>query len=257
MVASMFPGTYPYQAVADTGVNWDGTVTIKAGICLRFKLSCGADRRCGDDVECTTDPDGFNTCATAAFSNLASRTGGSWFRAPNAREMPAAILSAIDEAVDTGGASFDLMFIIDNTGSMSDDISAVKRQASQIIDRIRHLGDATVRVGLALYSDLCVDPSGWLKFQDLTTNLDLIQRQILAIGVAGGGDTPESVYDALDTVLRAASWSHPARYGLLIGDAPPHERGDTCYRKTLEDAVAAASSTGVQVNLFPIVAGFR
>ena len=201
VVASMFPGTYPYKAVTNTGISWDGTVTIEAGICLRLQLGCGADRRCGDAVECTTDSDGFNTCATAAFSNLAAQTGGSWFRARNAREMPAAILSAIDEAVDTGGASFDLMFIIDNTGSMSDDISSVKRQASHIIDRIRHLGDATVRVGLALYSDLCVDPSGWLKFQDLTTDLDMIQRQILAIGVAGGGDIPESVYDALDTVL--------------------------------------------------------
>ena len=258
VVAARPGGTYSYEARSDTGVTWGPTeVNIQAGGCLRFRIHCGDDRDCRPDPpECTIDSNGFNTCAVRAFSRLASQTGGAWYRARDASEMPDAILSAIDRAVATGGSSFDLMFIIDNTGSMSDDISAVKARVSQIIDRIRRRGDGTQRVGLALYSDLCVERN-WLVFQDLTTDLDRIERQIRGITVSGGGDVPESVYDAVETVLRRATWRHPARYGLLIGDAPPHEEGDACHRATFEDAVSAARSTEVLINLFPIVSSLR
>lgn len=168
-------------------------------------------------------------------------------------EMPGAILSAIDTAVATGGSSFDLMFIIDVTGSMGGEIRAVKARVTEIIDRIRSRGAGTARVGLTLYGDRCADGT-WLQFQDLTTDLSLIRSQIQAISVGGGGDIPESVYDAVDEVVRRASWRRPARYGLLIGDAPPQERGDACYITTFDQALAATRSTGVSINLYPILA---
>ena len=214
---------------------------------------------CGgaDDTECRTDSNGYDSCAAATFRRLASSTGGTSFQARTASDVPAAILAAIDRAVLTGGSSFDLMFIIDDTGSMSDDISAVKANVADIIDRIRSSAARTVRVGLALYGDRCVDPDGWLRWHDLTTDLGLIREKILEISVSGGGDWPESVYDAVDWVVRNASWSHSARYGILIGDAPPHESGDSCYMTTFEQAVSATRSTGVQVNLFPILSATR
>ena len=129
----------------------------------------------------------------------------------------------------------------------------MKARVTEILDHIRSRGSGTARVGLTLYGDRCVD-SSWIQFQDLTTDLGLIRSQIQAISVGGGGDIPESVYDAVDQALRRASWRRPARYGLLIGDAPPQERGDACYITTFEQAVAATRSTGVSINLYPILA---
>ena len=254
VVATRAPGTYRYRAEdEDNSLLWDSSnITIAAGRCLRFRLSCGDDRDCSPERMCTTDSRGFNTCAAGTFGRLAGRTGGKWWEARRASEVPNAILAAIDTAVSTGGSSFDLMFIIDITGSMIDDIAAVKSRATQIIDRIRSRGDGTERVGLALYSDRCVD-SRWILFQDLTSDLGLIRRQIQGINVSGGGDKPESVYDAVELALTRASWRRRARYGILIGDAPPHERGDACYMTTFEEALSATRSTGVQINLFPIL----
>jgi hypothetical protein len=231
-----------------------GTYTIEAttfasGITGPFTLTLAL----AGAVECTTDSSGFNTCAVEAFGRLADQTGGSSWMVNSAAGMPNAILSAIDTAVATGGSSFDLMFIIDVTGSMGDEIGAVKERVTEILDHIRSRGNGTERVGLTLYGDRCSD-SSWIQFQDLTTNLSLIRSQIQAISVGGGGDIPESVYDAVNEAVRRASWSRPARYGLLIGDAPPQERGDACYITTFEQAVAATRSTGVSINLYPILA---
>ena len=253
VIVTRAPGTYSYSAEDDSGnPSWSGEVTVTASRCLRYRIHCGEDRDCSPERTCTTDRNGFNSCAADAFGQLAARTGGAWWKAGSASEVPNAILAAINKAVSAGGRSFDLMFIIDVTGSMRDDISAIKSQITQIIDRIRSNGDGTQRVGLALYSDRCVT-GRWFRFQDLTGDLDLIRRQVQGIGVSGGGDIPESVYDAILETIRNASWGREARYGILIGDAPPHERGDSCYMTTLEEAVSEARSTGIEVNLFPIL----
>ena len=230
------PSDDAFQTWLGSLLSWNGEICGGAG-----------------DEDCGRDSSGYDTCAAGAFRKLASRTGGASFQARTADKVPAAILAAIDRAVQTGGSSFDLMFIIDKTGSMGDDIAAVKASVTEIIDLIRSSGDGTVRVGLALYGDRCQDPDGWLTWQDLTTDLNLIRGQIQEISVSGGGDLPESVYDAVDWVVRNASWSHSARYGILIGDAPPHESGDSCYMTTFEETVSATRSSGVQVNLFPIL----
>ena len=174
--------------------------------------------------------------------------------APTAPDVPGFILGAIDRAVSDHGSSFDLVFIIDRTGSMTDDISTVRNAVDRIISYIEDRGEGTVRVGLFVYGDHCEDPEPF-GIMDLTTDFGRFKRTLLAFSTTGGGDLPESAYEAVVGAMEHMSWSHAARYAILIGDAGPHQPGDPCYSTSLDDAVNAAAVTGVQVNIYPILVG--
>jgi hypothetical protein len=60
---------------------------------------------------------------------------------------------------------------------------------------------------------------------DLTPDIDAVYGQLQSFRAAGGGDTPESVNEALDEAVRKMSWSQDRRVLkiiFLVGDAPPH-----------------------------------
>mgnify|MGYP002623968020 FL=1 len=196
--------------------------------------------------------DGIDACADFAFSNLARETGGAIGIAETARQVPGLILGAIDKAVSDYGNSFDLVFIIDRTGSMSDDIAEIKNALGSILDRIETRGDGNVRVGVQLYGDFCAD-SNPFTFYQLTSDLDRVRRNIESITTTGGGDIPESVYEGVELAMRDMDWERSRRYAILIGDAGPHLPDSSCFSSTLADAIEAARSTGVLVNFYPIL----
>ena len=75
----------------------------------------------------------------------------------------------------------------------------------------------------------------------MTTDLEAVRTAINGIGLAGGGDTPESVYDAIVFGMDPDNFTfvNPIRFALVIGDAPPQSPGDACYEATFNEAVAA------------------
>jgi len=121
----------------------------------------------------------------------------------------------------------DLVFVIDGTGSMSDDIEKVKENLDIIINTLitelsRRNIPAQIRFSMVLYRDhppednrLVEIPVTW------TTDINEIKKHIKSIVVSGGGDTPEAVGDGLKAALELG-WRGDHRVLLLIGDAPPH-----------------------------------
>ena len=64
-----------------------------------------------------------------------------------------------------------------------------------------------------------------VKTFDLTNDLDAVYGQLQSFHAAGGGDTPESVNEALDEAVHKVSWSADRsvlKIIFLVGDAPPH-----------------------------------
>jgi hypothetical protein len=115
----------------------------------------------------------------------------------------------------------DIAFILDTTGSMSEEIAAVKGTLQKVASA---LGSANVRVriGLVEYKDRG-DPFV-TKVYPMTTDIPAFSRQVANIEASGGGDTPESVNEGLHVGLTGLRWSETAvaRMAFLIGDAPPH-----------------------------------
>jgi hypothetical protein len=115
--------------------------------------------------------------------------------------------------------------------------------------------DAELYFGLVGYRDLG-DDYVTRKFP-LTTDLQGIYASLLAFRADGGGDTPESVNEALDVAVRQLGWSDRGQEGgaprdatrrilFLVGDAPPHMdyKQDRKYPEVIREAVAK----GIVVN---------
>lgn len=158
--------------------------------------------------------------------------------------MPTPTGTKID--IKTGAAGcLDLIFVIDLTSSMSDDIAMVKKTAKQILNTIAS-GFPSFRVAIVGYRDW-TDAEMFTDFP-FSNSIGAITAAIDGLKVQGGGDTPEAVLEAL---LRAIGTEAigPWRDGcnkqiILMGDAPPHTPipQGPAKGKTADDVVVAAEN---------------
>jgi Mg-chelatase subunit ChlD len=118
----------------------------------------------------------------------------------------------------------EVCFVLDTTGSMSGLIEGAKQKIWSIANEmISARPTPELRLGLVGYRDRG-DESVTRSF-DLTNDIDAIYGQLQSFHAGGGGDTPESVNEALQEAVRKMSWSADKKVLkiiFLVGDAPPH-----------------------------------
>ncbi|MBT4498471.1 MAG: VWA domain-containing protein [Gemmatimonadetes bacterium] len=118
----------------------------------------------------------------------------------------------------------DVAFLIDATGSMGDEIDAVKEKIQDMISDIA-LGDPApdVRFGIVAYRDR--GDEYVTVVYELTDDIDRIIDNLSRIEANGGGDYPESLVEALHVTIHDLNWDRGegvSRLVFLIADAPPH-----------------------------------
>jgi len=124
--------------------------------------------------------------------------------------------------IKTAGTDcLDLIFVIDLTGSMGDDIAQVKRTALDILNTIKG-SFANFRVGFVGYKDWS-DSADIFKDMPFTNSFDDITALINGLTTGGGGDEPEAVLEALLRALRMPWRNGCNKQIILMGDAPPHD----------------------------------
>jgi len=118
----------------------------------------------------------------------------------------------------------DVVFLVDTTGSMGDEIAVVKKS---LVDMIAEIEGGTprpdVRFGLVVYRARGDDYV--TKLFKLTDDTDAVIKEVKAIEASGGGDEPESVNEALHVTINDMNWDkdvNTEKTVFLIGDAPPH-----------------------------------
>ncbi|TFH84739.1 VWA domain-containing protein [Billgrantia azerbaijanica] len=116
-----------------------------------------------------------------------------------------------------GGETFDLerdgltfqtdfAFVVDQTGSMFDDIDAVKASANGVIDALFAGGAIDARVGVVGFKDNTIGEPTQVVLP-FTDQDDFADRQAAAtaainsLDASGGGDFPETAFDGLLTAL--------------------------------------------------------
>lgn len=131
------------------------------------------------------------------------------------------------DAPAPGYSQLDLLFVVDATGSMDDEIAKLKSSMADVADQIDNLPERPdVRYGLVHYRDR--GDAYVVRTVDFTSNLNDFQYELAALRAGGGGDYPESVNQALHSALNELHWRTPARGGdtlrlmILVADAPPH-----------------------------------
>lgn len=129
------------------------------------------------------------------------------------------------------GATLDVMFLIDTSGSMGGEITAAKAAASNILTELAGFGD--VATGVGFYSE----PGSDGVFRDLTTDtttaLNNINDITLGLG-GGGGDFPEEGINATRQAALGASWRPGStRFVIALGDATFKESDGSTVANTL------------------------
>ncbi|SEP95283.1 von Willebrand factor type A domain-containing protein [Treponema bryantii] len=154
--------------------------------------------------------------------------------------------------------NLDLVFAIDATGSMKNDIDKLKSDMQPMLAEIFG-GSPGVRVGLLFYRDY----GDTFKYMDLpvkvfpfTSNFTSFSKNLNSIRIYGkeGGDIPEAVYEAMYASCEFYSWRTTAQKKIiLIGDAEPHPtpRGTRKYSKDFVMGLAASRKIKIHSILLP------
>ncbi len=145
----------------------------------------------------------------------------------------------------------DIMFVVDATGSMSDEINFLKTDLNDIIGKIKtKTPELTPRVGMVFYRDKSDDYI--VKDFDFETNMSNIIGNLEQQSAGGGGDFPEAVEKGLEYAVKDKSWSNNAKTRLmfLILDAPPHKNKEDIV--SIQISIKKAAELGIKV--IPIVA---
>ncbi|MCP5154868.1 MAG: VWA domain-containing protein [Ectothiorhodospiraceae bacterium] len=134
----------------------------------------------------------------------------------------------------------EVVFVLDTTGSMSGLIQAAKEKIWSIATTLASANHAPeIRMGLVAYRDR--GDAYVTRVVDLSSDLDSVYGTLMDFQADGGGDTPESVNQALHDAVHRISWSADQgtyRVLFLVGDAPPHTdyQDDVPFSRSVADA---------------------
>ena len=143
-----------------------------------------------------------------------------------------------------------MMFVIDATGSMGDEMNYITTELADVVHRVAAQSQQ-VRIDLALLfyrDDGDQEKFAYHTFKNVTeeaglnTQIDILSKQ----NATGGGDLPEAVDEAL--VLAAGKdWGeeNSTKLMFLVLDAPPHS-SETNRDRTFR-AVEAAAAKGIRI----------
>jgi len=118
----------------------------------------------------------------------------------------------------------EVSFVLDTTGSMSQLIGGAKQKIWTIARQVVS-GRPTPAIKLGLIGFRDRGDQYVTKVFDLSDDLDAVYGHLMDFQVGGGGDTPESVNQALNEAVTKVSWSkdpNTLKIIFLVGDAPPH-----------------------------------
>jgi Ca-activated chloride channel homolog len=118
----------------------------------------------------------------------------------------------------------DLVFLIDETGSMGAYIEEVQAHLQALIKAVRQSPLCRVlRLGLVTFRDHPPqDESFVTRVAPLTEDIEAIRHDVNRMRAQGGGDGPEAVTDGLHELLNLNWDPEAARLVVMVGDAPPH-----------------------------------
>lgn len=143
----------------------------------------------------------------------------------------------------------DVLFLLDATGSMSDEIDELKDNILSMSAQIDALpGSPDVRFGLVHYRDR--GDAYITRVVDFTGDVNAFQQQLMGVSANGGGDGPESLNEALHDAIHDVSWRVEDTVSLifLVADAPPHLDYSQDYDYAQEMQIAAEMG----IKIFPI-----
>jgi hypothetical protein len=155
----------------------------------------------------------------------------------------------LDTQVQMNTLDLDVLFLIDATGSMADEIAKIQSTIFDVSARIDALpGQPNVRYGLVSYRDR--GDSFVTNTYEFTPDVRDFSKNLSTVYADGGGDYPESLNEALHEALNGVEWRGGDTIQLifLIADAPPH----LDYAQDYDYAVEMENAARRGIKIFPV-----
>jgi hypothetical protein len=149
-----------------------------------------------------------------------------------------------------GTVALDVLFLLDATGSMSDEIDRLKSSIDSVAARVDALAAAPdVRFGMTLYRD--EGDQFVTASYDFTDDVEAFRAALADVVADGGGDYPEALDEGLAEALAEPAWRDPAstiQLVFLVADAPPQvaRQVATPYPASIAEAI------GRGIKIFPV-----
>ncbi len=190
--------------VTDENQHQTTLTTLTSGRAILFPHGEGLT---GRNLTATASCPGNGLPATRAFA-LDDQDGAVDLRLTGNRELPE-------------GRPVDVAFILDTTGSMGEEIDAVRTTIGKVAHELGRQ-NFQVRLGLVEYKDR--GDAFVTKVHQFSSSSERFLADVAQVTAGGGGDLPESVNEGLQVGLTRLAWGQDsvARFAFLIGDAPPH-----------------------------------
>ena len=193
----------------------------------------------------------YNKNACEKFGQISFQTKGVMKYSEGKEKLSSDILEIMD-ALDSS-SPVDLVFAIDTTGSMKDDLEVLNKiWIGELKKKAENFSD--LRLGLLFYRDYN-DSYNYrrmpVKFYDWTYSTGDFAEHLKEVNIKGneGGDIPEAVYEALWSAMTFYSWRENCeRCIILIGDAEPHEKPRGIKKIGLEEILSLSEEKKISVN---------
>src|SRR6185369_7275749 len=105
--------------------------------------------------------------------------------------------------------NLDVLFLLDTTGSMSDEIEQLQRTMVSIAERIDRISPRpNVRFGLVAYRDR--GDEYVTRVYEFVSDVRAFRNTLLTLSAGGGGDEPESLNEGLHQAIQGVQWSNNA-----------------------------------------------
>lgn len=195
-----------------------------------------------------TDSNGVAYLFTDAPNGTVTLTSGDYAATADFTEEIRELSLTTDGALQRSEI-IEIMFVIDVTGSMGDELEYLKAEIEDVVDRVsRENVGATINLALLFYRDHGdKEVFKYHDFVNVTTadGLALQQAAIDAQRATGGGDWPEAVDEALELAV-SKQWLDGATTKLIfhVFDAPPHSK--TSNVEKYNTAIIDAAEKGIR-----------
>ena len=151
----------------------------------------------------------------------------------------------VGSSLDTG-VPLDVLFLLDSTGSMADEIDQIKRTLLSISARVSDLpSQPDLRFGMVSYRDR--EDEYVTRLFDFDADVGRFANTIRNVVADGGGDEPESLNEALHMAIQRLKWrtGDSIRLVFLLADAPPHLDYEDDYDYAVE--MVEAKKRGIKI----------
>ncbi|MBD3181180.1 VWA domain-containing protein, partial [Candidatus Poribacteria bacterium] len=141
----------------------------------------------------------------------------------------------------------DIVFVVDTTGSMRDNVTGVKNHIKGFLEIIEDEG-FDVDLGLVQFTD---QETRKPKIDGLTGSVRKFKKWLDKVVFMGGGDVPESGYEAMISALEEIKFRNDAQHiFVFMSDAPQHDLDyDGKSRYTLDRILSKLTDEEITVHV--------